>query len=107
MKTEKYLILAALVLVLGYLLSTESFAFAQPIVTKANELIGYMLTLIRVTCVIIALAILFMALAGKISWYWITITVVVAVLVSPPGWNGIKGFLGVNEQGQVQGRGFF
>jgi uncharacterized protein (DUF983 family) len=106
MKTKSLLGLMLMVLIV-WSFAPDSFAFAQPIVSKANDFIANMLIIIRVTCIIIALAILFTALAGKISWYWITITVVVAVLVSPPGWNGIKGFLGVNEQGQAQTHSLF
>ena len=102
MKTQNAVIMMAIVLLGCCFIPLDCFAFAQPIVTKANELTANMLILIRVSCIIICLAILGLALTGRVNWRWILITLVVAVCVGP-AWAPIKLFLGVRDDGQAQG----
>ena len=99
MKCKNTMLLSSLILLVGFcLFPHDSYAFAQPIVTKANELIGYLITIIRICCILMCAVIFLMALFGQIRWRWGITVLVVAVCVGP-GWNAVKNFVGVNNAG--------
>ncbi len=103
----RYLVIFLVLGLLGCcLFPLDCLAFAQPIVRKANQLTENLLLIIRVSCILICLAILFVALTGRVNWKWILITVIVGVCVGP-AWGPIKDFVGVRDDGHAAAQGAF
>ena len=84
--------------------STECLAFAEPVLRKANEATGHLLSIVRGLVLLIGAVILIAALSGRVNWKWIGVVCCVALL-SGPGWGPITTFLGVGDNGLLDNVG--